>query len=147
MLIGLWLLLGLSLGAGFLAFARNRRVREPQVLGTGLIVAGLIYLGFALARASLSWIALELVGVLLCCALAWLGMHRSRVWLAVGWALHPLWDGALHLSGAGAIFAPRWYVITCLSFDLLVAVGIACARSRELEATLGREISDQGGTR
>ncbi len=49
-------------------------------------------------------------------------LHRSkRRALAAGWALHPIWDAGLHLQGSGATHAPEWYVVACISFDLLIA--------------------------
>ena len=56
-----------------------------------------------------------------------LGVRRSPLWLAAGWALHPLWDIALHYVGPGHAFAPETYTIACLSYDLLVAAYIVVA--------------------
>jgi hypothetical protein len=46
---------------------------------------------------------------------------------ASGWALHPVWDIALHYFGPGASFAPVAYTVSCLTFDLAVAAYIAVA--------------------
>ena len=35
--------------------------------------------------------------------------------------MHAAWDVGLHLLGGGTAFAPTWYPLLCLSFDLLVA--------------------------
>ena len=67
--------------------------------------------------------------VLLVGGLAVLGLKRSPMSLAFGWALHPVWDAGLHLMGTGATFAPSWYVVVCISFDLLVG-GYIAARFR-----------------
>jgi hypothetical protein len=53
----------------------------------------------------------------------------TLAWLAAGWALHPIWDAALHLQGSGAAHAPEWYVVACISFDLPVAAYIQWNRS------------------
>jgi len=117
----LWLLLGLFLGVAFLAFARTRGGAERRVLALGLLVAAVIYVGFALIGAGPAWLLVEMLGVAAYGVLAWLGLRRSPLWLAAGWALHPAWDVGLHLVGAGAAFAPEWYATACISFDLLVA--------------------------
>ncbi|MFB3132329.1 MAG: DUF6010 family protein [Rhodothermales bacterium] len=119
---GFWLVLGFVLGAAFLVFARRRGAqRKRRLLAVGLVVAALIYVGFAVAWADAAWMMIELGGVLVFTGLAVLGLKRSALWLAVGWALHPAWDVGLHLVGAGAAFAPAWYAVACISFDLLVA--------------------------
>jgi hypothetical protein len=43
------------------------------------------------------------------------------------WALHPVWDVLLHYVGPGRSFAPEAYAISCLSWNLVVAVYIAAA--------------------
>jgi outer membrane protein assembly factor BamB len=126
----LWLLLGLILGGAFLAFARAQRGAERRVLALGLLVAAAIYVGFALIGAGPVWLLVEALGVAAYGVLAWLGLRRSPFWLAVGWALHPAWDVCLHLVGAGAAFAPEWYAIACISFDLLVAAYITAQFKR-----------------
>ena len=117
----LWLLLGLILGGVFLAFARALGRAERLVLALGLVLAAVVYVGFALAGAGLMWVLVDALGVIGYGALAWLGLKRSALWLAAGWALHPVWDVGLHIAGSGAAFAPAWYAILCLGFDLLVA--------------------------
>ncbi len=121
----LWLLLGLGLGVVFLALARARWDRERRILALGLFVASAVYLGFALFAAEPQWLLIESLGIVAYSALAWFGVRYSSVWLAVGWALHTLWDVGLHLLGTGTAIAPTWYVVGCISFDLLVAVYIA----------------------
>lgn len=128
----LWLLLGVLLGGAFLGYARTRGRAELRVLALGLLVAAAIYVGFAFFGGGLVWLLVEATGVIVYGALAWLGLRRSGLWLAVGWALHPAWDIGLHLVGAGAAFAPAWYATACISFDLLVAVYIA-TRFREID--------------
>ena len=53
------------------------------------------------------------------------GVRGSAWWLAVGWALHPVWDVALHLVGGGRVFTPQAYPVACLSWDTIVAGAIA----------------------
>lgn len=121
----LWLLLGFVLGGLFLVYARAQGHAQRRVLAFGLVIAAVIYVGFALDGAGPVWVLVEILGVGVYGALAWLGLRRSVLWLALGWALHTLWDAGLHLTGAGAAFAPEWYAVLCISFDLLVAGYIA----------------------
>lgn len=116
------LLLGLVLGALFIVIARLKPRAERLVLAVGLVVATFFYLGSAaVGRAPASWLGIELLGVAAFGLVAWLGMRGSAWWLVAGWALHPVWDVGLHLVGAGSTFAPAWYAVNCISFDLLVA--------------------------
>ncbi len=126
MLITLWLLLGLLLGSAFIALARTTVRSERRFLAAGLVIAALIYVGFATASSAyVPWLALETLGVGFYGALAWLGLRYSPWWLALGWATHPAWDVGLHLVGDGSAFTPAWYSVACVSFDLLVAVYLA----------------------
>ncbi|MEM1177714.1 MAG: hypothetical protein AAGM22_05185 [Acidobacteriota bacterium] len=84
------------------------------------------------------WVGVEMAGVALYALFAFLGRRRSELFLAAGWALHPVWDLGVHgLHGAhdlpglpeallglrpGVSYAPEWYVLACLSFDVLVAM-------------------------
>jgi len=129
-LVVIWLILGFLLGAVYLAWTRRHGLRqERRLLAVGLAVAALIYLLFAAAAGSTDWLIIEAAGLLVYSAIAWLGTQRSVVWLAAGWGCHPLWDMLLHLNGEGARIAPDWYVIACLSFDLLVAGYVLRRRS------------------
>lgn len=123
------LILGLVLGLVYVAYARRRGRAELVALAVGLVGAALIYLVFAaLGGASLAWLAVEVVGIGIYGALAWLGLRRSPLWLAAGWAAHPLWDVFGHLLGGGAAFTPRWYALACISFDLVVGAYVLFTR-------------------
>ena len=37
----------------------------------------------------------------------------------------PVWDGVLHYYGPGGAFAPTWWTVPCISWDLLTAAYIA----------------------
>ncbi len=116
-------LLGALLAALFAGLARRVRREEP-LYAAGLLVVALVYVGFAAAGATAARLAVELVGVALFGAAAWLGLRRSPLWLAAGWAAHVGWDLLLHpLTGLG--YAPAWYVRACIGFDLVVAAWIA----------------------
>lgn len=117
----LWVLLG-AVGTLPLVYLGRRRSPRGERFqwATGLWMAAWIYVGFAVwGGAGLDWLGIELAGVAVYGALAWAGRSRS-VWLAVGWALHVLWDVLLH-GGHGMAFVPTWYPPACLGFDVAVA--------------------------
>jgi len=120
----LQILLGAVLAAPLILYARTRR-GEQKIYAQGLLVAALIYVVFVLAAGGgVAALVTELAGVLLFGAVAWLGLRRSALWLAAGWAAHIGWDLLLHpLTGTG--YAPAWYVRACIGFDLAVAAWIA----------------------
>jgi hypothetical protein len=106
----------------------TRDVLARALLAFLLCGAALTYVYYAAAAgAGTGWVVAELAGVVVYGGLALRGLRGSPVWLAAGWALHPVWDVALHHFGPGHAFAPDAYPITCLSFDLLVATYIAIA--------------------
>ena len=117
------LAVGSALGALLVLYARTGgHAREAPVFALGLVVAAVIYIGFALANgAPVSSLLLESLGALPFGLLAWLGWRRSQVWLALGWAGHVAWDLGLHAGAGAPAFVPSWYPVVCTSFDLLVA--------------------------
>jgi len=121
----LWFGLGIVTAALFLWYARGHTAQdEKSILGAGLVIAALVYVGFAALWGNPTWLAIELMGVLMYGLFYFLAQRGSAYWLAAGWAAHPLWDVLLHLVGKGHTIAPEWYVIACISFDLLVAAYI-----------------------
>ncbi len=122
---------GFALGVLLIVYARSGGpAREGPVFALGLVVAAMIYVGFALANgAPVRSLVLESLGVLPFGFLAWLGSRRSQLWLAVGWAAHVAWDLGLNAGARAPGFVPSWYPVVCTSFDLLVA-GYIVARVR-----------------
>jgi len=120
-----------SLQLIIISFLLSRFIRDVvgrALLAIALIIAALAYVAFAIgAGEGALWVVGELVGVGIYGAMGLLGVRGSPMWLAAGWALHPLWDVVLHYFGPGSSFAPINYTIPCISFDLLVAVYIAIA--------------------
>lgn len=126
MMIVFWMLIGVISAIAFLAFIQLKPAQESQVLAIGLIVAALIYVGFAsVGNSRPEWIAIELAGVGLYGLLAVVGLYYSHWWLMLGWMAHPVWDIGLHWFGQGTIVAPSWYAIACTGFDGLIAAYIA----------------------
>jgi hypothetical protein len=128
------LLIGVVGGALTVLAARAARSSARYVLAAVLIVAAAIYVVFATRAENMGrslWVAIELAGVGIYGAMALAGVRGSAWWLVAGWALHPVWDIGLHEVGAGRAFAPRTYVLLCLSFDLAVAAIVALAIVRD----------------
>jgi hypothetical protein len=95
-----------------------------------LIVAGALYVKFAVSAGQLNALPIEIVGLLITVGFAATGMlRRSPSILAIGWALHPIWDVALHTRGIGT-YAPEGYVVACIGFDFVLAAGILWVASR-----------------
>ena len=120
------LLAGAAGGALFagLAYAFPRRTRG--ILARGLIVTAFLYVYFAArAHAGPAWLAAELAGVAIYGAMALRGLRGSAWWLVAGWALHPVWDVAVHLIGPGRAFAPTAFANFCLTWDPIVAGVVA----------------------
>ena len=119
------ILVGIALAIVFVLLARMRGGRgERALLAVGLVVAALVYVGFASAgQVEARWHFTEAVGLLVFGVLAWWGLRREPIWLAVGWALHVGWDLGLHggLPGAAQPFVPTWYPALCVGFDIFVA--------------------------
>ncbi len=114
-----------------IAFLLSRFTRDivgRSLLVIFLFIAGGAYVGFVVgAGASGLWFLAEVVHVVVIGAMGLLGLRGSPYWLAAGWALHPLWDVPLHYIGPGYSFAPASWAISCVSFDLLIAVYIVIA--------------------
>jgi len=132
------LIAGAVLGGLFAALAYWARRHTKRILVRGLIAAALVYVLFAVtAHAGAAWIAGELLGVVLYGGIA-RGLRGSAWWIAAGWALHPIWDIALHFVGPGHTLAPEWYTVPCVTWDLVVAAVVAIDALRgQLSQTRG----------
>lgn len=117
---------GVVLSALLILFARTRgSTGARRIYALGLLVTALLYVVLAIVGgASASWLAVELVGVLIYGAAAWIGLRRSAKILAFGWAGHVLWDFLLHLQGPAVTYTPWWWPWFCLSFDLIIAAAV-----------------------
>ena len=93
-----------------------------------LLVAALIYVGFALRAPGSAMLLLEVAGLIFYSAFAWLAPLRSPWYLAVGWLAHIAWDGLQ--PDWVRVFVPAWYPAACAGFDLVVAVWLAVALRR-----------------
>jgi hypothetical protein len=135
--IALILLNGAVGGALSVMIAHIVRRFTREILAGILIAAAVFYIVFAArAGAGSAWIATEVAGVLLFGGMGVAGVRGSPWWLAAGWALHPVWDMALHYFGPGHAFAPETYAIACLSWDGVVAGYLAYRITRDSHLTL-----------
>jgi hypothetical protein len=129
MYIAIEILLGVILCSMFIALTRRVRPKqELKIYALALVVAALIYVGFAFVGATPAWFTIEAFGLLVFTVMAWLGLRVTAWMLVCGWASHGAWDMLLHKLSEVA-FVPDWYPIVCLSFDLLLA-GYLAARMR-----------------
>lgn len=114
-----------------IAFLLSRFVSDVAgraFLATVLFAAAGAYFGFAFnPNVPPVWLLLELLQVVAFGTLGLYGWRGSPYWLALGYALHPLWDIGVHYLGPGSSFAPLSYAIFCLSFDWVAAAYIFIA--------------------
>lgn len=127
----LFLVGGIALAVVFARILRLPVVRDAgRRQAMALLVAALIYVAFAAVGGSAGGIAVEAGGAVAFGGVALLGYRRrSPALLALGWAIHPLWDVALHSSGAGLLYTPLGYPPLCIGFDLALAALIALGRA------------------
>lgn len=118
------IIIGVFLAAGFVLIARRSGsfAEEKRVYAIGLLIAALIYVGFGLFSDSIAWIITETLGVPIYAVFVWLGLRKSGLLLAIGWAFHVAWDTLLH--DYSTAFVPHWYINVCIGFDLLLATYI-----------------------
>jgi len=126
-----------------LAFLLSRFVNEiagRTLLATVLFAAAGAYFGFAvMAPVSRVWLLIELLQCIAFGTLGLIGWRGPAKWLALGWALHPVWDFGLHHVGPGHGIGPWTYAIACISFDWVVAAYILIRYRGATGPALSRE--------
>jgi hypothetical protein len=118
-----------------MAFLLSRFARDiagRAFLAILLFTATGAYFGFAVVgQAGPLWLLIELAHIIGFGVMGLLGLRGSArgsaYWIAAGWALHPVWDIALHYFGPGKAFTPWAYPLACGSFDLVVAAYVVVA--------------------
>lgn len=114
-----------------IAFLLSRLIKDivgRTLLATVLFAAAGAYFGFAFNDTTPRiWVLIELLQVVAFGALGLYGWKGSPYWIALGYLLHPIWDFGVHHLGPGREFAPLAYVISCISFDWVVALYIVIA--------------------
>ena len=111
-----------------IAFLLSRFVKDivgRTLLATVLFAAAGAYFGFTVvAPVSRVWLLIELLQCIAYGTMGLIGWRGSAKWLALGWALHPVWDLGVHYLGPGRDIGPWTYAVACLSFDWVVAAYI-----------------------
>jgi len=121
----LWCCLGVVLAMPLLILSERVKLNVmTHLMGLSLVMAAIIYIGFALVWGDTQWLLIEFFGVVTYGVFYLLAVRYSAIWLSVGWLLHPMWDVVLHLNGPGSHVAPEWYAVACLSFDIAIAATI-----------------------
>ena len=98
--------------------ARSANGRPQRVWSFALLGATLVYVGFAVAAGGRG-LPRELLGTAVYLPFVVAGWRGANLAVAAGWALHVVWDLALH---GAATTTPGWYPGLCVGFDLVVAV-------------------------
>ena len=131
------ILLGILLAIlSVLAVAKIYPNKDHAFWRTGLIVAALIYVGFAVVGQSWEHLPLEVAGVAIYGLFVWLSKRYALFWLALGWLFHVAWDLFLPVHSYAA-FVPSWYPGICLGFDLVIAAYIFWVYQKRSELSLG----------
>ncbi|MGH3345212.1 MAG: DUF6010 family protein [Carbonactinosporaceae bacterium] len=91
-----------------------------------LAVCYAVYVGAALARGGPRELLTEIAFFAAGFGLVGLGLWYRPEYLALGWALHAVWDLLHHRTRhpVGTRGIPPWYVVACLVVDPVVAIGI-----------------------
>ena len=109
-----------------------------QLVGFGVLlgVAGGVYPGFASGESSPGTRALEWSVAVGFAAWALLGVALGPAVLALGWALHAVWD-VLHHGGRFGAHAPPEYPWLCLAYDLVIAAHLLVGTGAQLPSVPG----------
>jgi hypothetical protein len=111
--------------------------RELLMYAVGLGITGVAYVLFALRPGVPGgYLARELAGAIIFGAFAWLGFRRWPGLLAIGWIAHVAWDLFFHYAN-GPGFAPGWYAMFCVGFDLPIGGYIAGLIARPTRGSNG----------
>jgi len=94
--------------------------KMTKVWQRALVIAALIYVGFAIVGQDYEWMKIELLGLFFYGTFARLASKKSILFLSLGWSLHVIWDILLHPNGYPG-YVPQWYPSVCLGFDLIIA--------------------------
>lgn len=117
---------GLTAWIGWSSF-----IPDPLAFHTvALSIIGAIYLGFALSDGRLSIMLIEVAVGTGFVVLALLGLWQAPVFIAIGLALHGVWDLA-HRPRGITTKLPAWYPPYCAAYDFVFA-GVFFVLARQL---------------
>lgn len=124
---------GIVLSVPYIAYARAK----PRAFSWGLVFAALVYVAFAVAALDLDGVIVELGGAAVFISASVIALRRTLAFAAFGWSGHALWDLIMH-SVEPRGYAPWWYPLLCVGFDVVVAGYIlSVSRSRLVVRTHG----------
>ncbi len=114
---------GVATAAVLAAFARATGFdRDRSFYPTVLVVIALLYVLFGVEDGAISVVAAETAVALAFVAVAVVAFHRrSPTLLAVGLALHGVWDAAHPALLPASDAVPDWWPAFCLGVDLPLA--------------------------
>jgi hypothetical protein len=108
---------------GLRALGRRGSGLERQALALFLAGMPVIYIASWALKPEPGWLAIELLGLCVFAALAFLGWTRSVWFLAGGIAAHGLfWDAWHH---GRVTFVPDWYALGCFLVDVGLGIYVA----------------------
>jgi hypothetical protein len=110
------------------AFGERGSALERRALALFLAGMPVIYVASWALEPAPGWLTIELVGVVVFVALAYLGWTRSIWFLAAGIAGHGVfWDAWHH---GRTPFVPDWYALGCFLVDVGIGAYVACEAPR-----------------
>lgn len=85
-----------------------------------------VYLGFVVMQGGVHEFYIESLFIGVGLATAGLGLAYGAVWLALGLALHGIWDLLHHRDHhvVGVRGVPPWYISMCAAYDIPVALTV-----------------------
>jgi hypothetical protein len=105
----------------FVAVVRLSGRWQFPVLAFAILAAALPYVAIGHSAQVESQLAFEWFGVALFGGLATLGVWRSRIYVAIAWAIHAGWDVVIPAL-TDTSYMPPWYAPICVGFDAVVAL-------------------------
>lgn len=115
-------LLGLCLAVAAVAGLHWPLASQAEIgLALFLSLTACVYPGALLAQVAMRNVAVGevMVGIVVF-GCAWLGLLYGAVWLAVGYALHGVWDW-LHHRKVVPVRTREWFPPACAVFDAVIA--------------------------
>ncbi len=116
------LLIGCLAAVLFIAIVRRSDLPEGNLFATGLLLAAVIYVCFALLWGQEGSVRFEATGVFIFSFFAFIARRFGVVWVGIGWLLHIVWNYLFHIVGPAAYLSPDWYPWFCIGFDAVVGV-------------------------
>jgi len=123
LILNLWFVVWVLVAALYVGLLCLLDEKRAQILyAAGLLLAALIYVGFAGFNHGLANIGLEAAGLIVFGGLSVLTAHRWPLLLGLGWLAHGGWDfwHAAHHSS----YVPAWSPPFCAGIDWAVGIAI-----------------------